>query len=160
MFCMIPLYSINRGFGYFLFEKGIWQSFKLQLFQSTYCIKCYITVHHRESRQPPDYLLKQRQDLLGFLATSIKELSKPHMPDSKLPVTCLECPYHDDDLPHILLDITKADVLVCNLGSSVQLIDEKYYMSLYESTTSAPPKTGKCELYYFIFIIIIVRLKH
>ncbi|XP_065906452.1 uncharacterized protein [Dysidea avara] len=130
---------INRGFGYFL---GIWQSFKLQFCQSAYCIKCFITIHHHESQQPPDDLLKQRQDLLCFLTASIKELSKPHMPNSKLPVTCLECPYHDDDFPHIPLDITKKEILVCKLGSSVQLIDEKYYKALYESIKSAPPKTG------------------
>ncbi|XP_065906448.1 uncharacterized protein [Dysidea avara] len=134
---------INRGFGYFLLERGVWQSFKLQLCQSAYCIKCFITIHHHESQQPPDDLLKQRQDLLCFLTASIKELSKPHMPDSKLPVTCLECPFHEDDhLPHIPLDITKKEMLVCKLGSSVQLINENYYKALYESIKSAPPKTG------------------
>ena len=130
-----------------MFTRGIWQSFKLQLCQSTYCIKCYITVRHHESRQPPDDLLKQRQDLLSFLTSSIKELSKPHMPDPKLPVTCLECPYHEDDLPHIPLDIKVKKELVCNIGKDVQIIDQKCYIPLYESVTSAPPKTGKCALY-------------
>jgi len=136
-------YSISRGFGYFLFENGLWQSFKLQLCQSSCSIKCYITVTNRGSRQPPrDLLHQQRKDLLAFLTYSIKELSKPHMPDSKLPVTCLECPYHEDDPPHIRLNIEIKEDLVCNIGSPIQPIDEKYYAAIHESVL-APQKT--CE---------------
>jgi len=139
---VITYCSISRGFGYFLFENGFWQSFKLQLCQSTYSIKCYITVAHRDSQLPLPDLLKQRQDLLAFLASSIKELSKPHMPESKLPVTCLECPYHEDDLPHIELDVNRKENLVCDFGSSVQQIDEKHYAAIFESVLT-PQKTSK-----------------
>ncbi|XP_065905734.1 uncharacterized protein [Dysidea avara] len=135
---------INRGFGYFLFENGLWQSFKLQLCQSSYSIKCYINVTNRDSRQPPTDLLQQRQDLLAFLTSSIKELSSPHMPESKLPVTCLECPFHEDDPPHIKLDINRREDLVCNFGSTVQLVDEKYYAAIFDSIV-APQNTNKID---------------
>jgi len=63
------------------------------------------------------------------------------MPDSKLPVMCLECPYHEDDLPHIELNIGEKKDLVCNLGKTVQPINEKHYAAIFESVLT-PQKTG------------------
>ena len=136
-------HSVNRGFGFFLFENGLWQQFKLQLFQSTFSIKCYITVHHHGPRQPPPDLVQQRRNLLAFLTSSINELSKPFTPESKLPVTYLECPYYheDDPPPHIMLDISRKKELTCKLHDPVKKIDEKYYSPLYESTAVPPEST-------------------
>jgi len=103
-------------------------------------------MYHHESLQPPDDLLEQRQELLAFLTSTIKELSRPHMPEAQLPVTCLECPYHEDCLPHIQMDIATKEVLVCNLDRDVKIIDQKCYLPLYELTTSTPQDTGKCVL--------------
>ena len=44
-------YSVKRGIGYFLFDKGSWQQFQLQYCPCTHCMKCYITIHHTE--HPP-----------------------------------------------------------------------------------------------------------
>jgi len=113
----------------------------LQLWQATYCIKCYITVNHHDSRTPPPYLLQQRRAMLSFLTHSIEELSKPHM--SKLPGMCLECPYHENELPHIELDIDSKRDLVCDLGGQIQIIDGQFYSCLYESTIPGL-SSGEC----------------
>jgi len=61
------------------------------------------------------------------------------MSESKLPMTFLECPYHENGDPHIELDIEKKQELFCTIESDVKRIDKMYYEPLYES---APVKTS------------------
>ena len=136
-------YSVKRGIGYFLFDKGLWQRFQLQYCSPTHCIKCYITIHHTE-HPPKDklpILLQQRRDLLAHLNASIAQICKSYMPSTGAPVTCLECPYHESNfLPHIKLDIDNNEELGCDYEErcKVHKIPDKHYMLLFKS--SLPPQ--------------------
>ena len=132
--------SIRRGVGYFSFKNAHLQQFQLQWCQSTSSINCYITIQH--SRQPPSdmlpVLLQQRRQLVTYLESSVAEISKGCMPSAKPPLTCLECPLHDEDYtPHIVLDINKKDILVCHKNLlSVELVPERSYILLYQGICS------------------------
>ena len=98
---------------YFLFGKGEWQQFQLQLSQAS--IECYITL---QDKQPIGdeltLLLGQRRELLVCLESFISEISKACMPSASAPVTCLQCPLCDKDcLPHVMLNIHQRETLIC-----------------------------------------------
>jgi len=75
------------------------------------------------------------------------------MPSAKLPMTFLECPYHENSDPHILLDIRKKKELVCEILDDAQIVDEKYYASLYEPC--AAPYGSSEDIYniYYMYAI-------
>ena len=103
--------------------------------QSTSSINCYITIQH--SHQPPSdmlpVLLQQRQQLLMHLESSVAEISKCCIPSAKPPVTCLQCPLHEENCtPHVVLDINKRDILVCHNNVLVIPIPEDSYILLYQ----------------------------
>ena len=57
------------------------------------------------------------------------------MPSVKPPLTCLECPLHEEECtPHIVLDIHKQDVLVCHKMLLATVVPEKFYSLLYEGS--------------------------
>ena len=133
----ILLCSIRRGVGYFEFENARWQQFQLQMHQSTSSINCYITI--QQSCKPPSevlpILLQQRQQLLTHLETSLAEISRCCMPTARPPVTCLECPLHEEDcIPHVCLDIRKKDALICHEMQLATTIPEQSYILLYQGT--------------------------
>jgi len=134
---LITFYSIRRGVGYFGFKDARWQQFQLQLCQSTASINCYITI--QQSHQPPcemlPVLLQQRRQLLTYLKSSVVEINKCCMPSAKPPVTCLECPLHEEDcIPHVVLDIDKRDVLMCQKMLLATPVPEKSYILLYQGS--------------------------
>ena len=134
---LILFCSIRRGVGYFSFDDAYWQQFQLQLCQSTSSVNCYITIQY--SHQPPSdilpVLLQQRRQLLTYLESSVVEISKCCMPSAKPPVTCLECPLHQEDFnPHIILDINKNSVLICHKMILATSVPEKYYILLYQGS--------------------------
>ena len=78
-------------------------------------------------------LLQQRRQLLAYLESSVAEVSKCCMPSAEPPVTCLECPLHDEDCtPHVLLNINEKEVLVCHERVLVTPLPEKSYILLYD----------------------------
>ena len=93
-------------------------------------------MYHPKGKQPPSHLLQQRRDLLAYLESSITEISNSCMPSAQQPMTFLECPYHKDSEPHILLDIKMKTELVCEELDDAQIIDEKCYAPLYETSTT------------------------
>lgn len=147
---------INRGVAYFCFEKGEWQVFQLQLFQSS--IKCYITLQGVES--PKDLLpmlLQQRREMLIDLELRILKISKTCMPSAKAPVTCLECPFKHEDCcpPHVELNIHQEEVLMCyeKLPKATKLPQGPYSL-LFAATQKG--MCLSCTLHYvspYIFII-------
>ena len=55
------------------------------------------------------------------------------MPSAKPPVTCLECPLHEEEcIPHVVLDIDKRDVLICHVKLLATPVPEKTYVLLYQ----------------------------
>ena len=134
---LISLYSIRRGVGYFGFNDARWQQFQLQLCQSTSSINCYITIQ-RSHQHPSDMLpilLQQRRQLLIHLESSVAEVTKCCMPSAKPPVTCFECPLHKEEYtPHVVIDISKRDVLVCHEELLATPIPEDYYILLYQGS--------------------------
>ena len=57
------------------------------------------------------------------------------MPSAKPPLTCLECPLHEEECtPHVVLDIYKKDVLVCHKELLATIVPEKFYILLYQGT--------------------------
>ena len=157
------IHSIKRGIGYFLFDKGSWQRFQLQYSLSTHCIKCYITIYHTEhpSRDQLKILLQQRKNLLTHLNQSIAQICKSYLPSLELPVTCLECPYHESsNSPHIELNIDSNEELelVCDIvkvGCKVLTIPIEYYMLLFKP--SLPPKqSGTYVSYTNNYIVHII----
>jgi len=80
-------------------------------------------------------LLQQRQQLLTYLESSVIEISKCCMPSTKPPVTCLECPLHEEDcIPHVVLDINKKDVLMCHKKLLATPVPEESYILLYQGS--------------------------
>ena len=78
-------------------------------------------------------LLQQRRQLLNYLESSVAEVSKCCMPSAKPPVTCLECPLHEQDcMPHVVLNIHKKDVLICHNSLLATVISEEFYILLYQ----------------------------
>ena len=78
-------------------------------------------------------LLQQRKQLITYLESSVAEVSKGCMPSAKPPVTCLECPLHNEHCtPHITLNIDRKDVLVCHEKVNVAVIPEESYILLYQ----------------------------
>jgi len=76
------------------------------------------------------------------------------MPSAKQPMTFLECPYHEDSEPHILLDIKNKSELVCEELDDPQMIDEKHYGPLYEeSATVHGNSKGKCVILVQVLLI-------
>ena len=132
-------YSIRRGVGYFSFEDARWQQFQLQWCQSTSSINCYITIqqsHHPPSEMLPA-LLQQRRQLLTYLESSVAETTRCCMPSAKPPLTCLECPLHEEECtPHVVLNLNKKDVLVCHEELLASVIPEKFYILLYQGSYS------------------------
>ena len=132
---MYSFNSIRRGVGYFTFGDAQWQQFQLQWCQSTSSINCYITIqqlHHPPSEMLPA-LLKQRRQLLIYLESSVAEVSKCCMPSAKPPLTCLECPLHEDEcIPHVVLDINKRCTLICYEKLLATTVPEKSYILLYQ----------------------------
>ena len=61
------------------------------------------------------------------------------MPSAKAPLTCLECPLHEEDdcTPHIVLDISEEKILVCYQKLSAPVIPEKFYSLLYKGNQLA-----------------------
>ena len=58
------------------------------------------------------------------------------MPSTGPPVTCLECPRHENNiLPHIKLDIDNNEELVCDYEEryKVYKIPDKHYTLLFKS---------------------------
>ena len=132
---LIPSCSIRRGVGYFGFDDASWQQFQLQLSRSVSSINCYITI--KQSNHPPrdmlPVLLQQRRQLLVYLESSVAEVSKSCMPSAKLPVTCLECPFHEGNCtPHIALNINEKKILVCYQKLLAPVVPEESYILLYE----------------------------
>ena len=132
---MFLFFSIRRGVGYFCFDDAQWQQFQLQLCQSTSSVNCYITI--QKFHQPPSdmllVLLQQRRQLLNYLESSVAAVSKCCMPSAKPPVTCLECPLHEQDcMPHVVLNINKKNVLVCHNSLLATVISEEFYILLYQ----------------------------
>ena len=59
------------------------------------------------------------------------------MPSAKPPVTCLECPLHEEECtPHVVLDLNKKDVLVCHKELLAPIVPEKFYILLYQGSYS------------------------
>ena len=130
---LISLCSIRRGVGYFGFDDASWQQFQLQLCQSISTISCYITIQPLSDLLSLHVLLQQRRNLLIHLKSCIAEASKCCMPSAKLPVTCLECPHHEEDcMPHVVLDIDKEKHLVCYKRPKAVRIPEESYILLYK----------------------------
>ena len=78
-------------------------------------------------------LLQQRRQLLIYLEFSVAEVSKCCMPSAKPPVTCLECPLHEENIiPHVDLDINKKKNLVCHVKQLATVISEEFYVLLYQ----------------------------
>ena len=72
------------------------------------------------------------------LESSVAEVTKCCMPSAKPPVTHLECPLHEEDcIPHVVIDISKRDVLVCHEKLLATPIPEEFYILLYQ---------GSCQL--------------
>ena len=96
-------------------------------------------------------LLQQRRQLLAYLETSIVEVSKCCMPSAEPPVTCLECPLHEEDCtPHVLLDINNREVLVCHeRGVLVTPLPEKSYILLYNSDWPDAIAAGNFDILMF-----------
>ena len=83
-------------------------------------------------------LLQQRRQLFNHLKLAVAEVSKCCMPSAKPPVTCLECPLHEEEcFPHVVLDIDKRDVLVCHEKQTANQIPEGFYILLYQGNSSA-----------------------
>ena len=126
--------------GYFSFENALWQQFQLQLCQATSSINCYITIQcfHQPPSETLPLLLQQRQQLLMYLESSVAEVSKGCMPTAKPPVTCLECPLHEENgegcTPHVTLNIRKKDILMCHEKLLAMPIPEKFYILLYQGS--------------------------
>ena len=54
------------------------------------------------------------------------------MPSAKPPLTCLECPLHEEECtPHVVLDLNKRDVLVCHKELLATIVPEQFYILLY-----------------------------
>ena len=127
--------SIRRGVGYFSFDNARWQQFQLQWCKSTSSVNCYITI--QQSHQSPSdmlpVLLQQRRQLLTHLKSSVAEISKCCMPSAQPPVTCLECPLHEEEcMPHVVLDIDKKDDLICHEKLLATPVPEQAYVLLYQ----------------------------
>ena len=83
-------------------------------------------------------LLQQRRQLLIYLESSVAEVSKCCMPSAKPPVTCLECPLHEENtIPHVVLDINKKKNLVCHIQQLATVISEEFYVLLYQGNKQA-----------------------
>ena len=154
---IVHYYSVKRGIGYFLFDKGLWQWFQLQYCPSTQCIKCYITIHHTEHppRDQLHILLQQRKNLIVHLNTSIAKICKSYMPSAEPPVTCLECPHHECNIPpHIELDIASNEELVCDYEERCQVhrIDKKHYMLLFKPLLPSQ-QSGMLVVQIIIYIV-------
>ena len=80
-------------------------------------------------------LLQQRQQLLIHFESSVAEVTKCCMPSAKPPLTCLECPLHEEDCtPHVVIDISKRDALVCHEKLLATPIPEEFYVLLYQGS--------------------------
>ena len=78
-------------------------------------------------------LLQQRRQLLTHLKSSVAEISKCCMPSAQPPVTCLECPLHEEECtPHVVLDIDIKDVLICHEKLLATPVPEQAYLLLYQ----------------------------
>jgi len=80
-------------------------------------------------------LLQQRRQLLTYLESSVFEISKCCMPSAKPPVTCLECPLHEENCtPHVVLNINKKDILMCHKKILATPVPEEFYILLYQGS--------------------------
>ena len=83
-------------------------------------------------------LLQQRRHLLNHLKSTVVEISKCCMPSAKPPVTCLECPLHEEEcFPHVVLDIDKKSVLICQEKILATTVPERCYILLYQGNSHA-----------------------
>ena len=83
-------------------------------------------------------LLHQRRQLLIYLEFCVAEVSKCCMPSAKPPVTCLECPFHEEDcIPHVVLDINEEKTLICHQKLSASVIPKELYTLLYKGNQLA-----------------------
>ena len=81
-------------------------------------------------------LLQQRRQLLNHLKSAVVEISKCCMPSAKPPVTCLECPLHEEEcFPHVVLDIDKRSVLICQEKLLATPVPERCYILLYQGNS-------------------------
>ena len=62
------------------------------------------------------------------------------MPSANPPKTFLECPVCDKE-SHIKLDVNERECLVCLMQEDTVVIDEKYYLLLFEPSLT-PHKSG------------------
>ena len=78
-------------------------------------------------------LLQQRQQLLTYLESSVVEISKCFVPSAKPPVTCLQCPLHEEEfVPHVVIDINQKDILICHESILANEVPEECYILLYQ----------------------------
>ena len=135
------IFSIRRGVGYFSFDNAHWQQFQLQLCQSTSSVNCYITIQRflRSASDNLHDLLQQRRQLLMHLECSVAEVCKCCMPSAQTPLTCLECPLHEEDdkdyTPHVILDLSKKEDLMCHEKMLATAIPEKFYILLFQGSS-------------------------
>jgi len=96
-------------------------------------------------------LLEQRRQLLTYLESSVVEISKYCMPSAKPPVTCLECPllHEDNSTPHIVLDINKKDVLMCQKMLLATPVPEESYILLYQGSRS--------QMHDYPYVLIVIN---
>jgi len=73
-------------------------------------------------------LLHQRRELLTYLESSIAEITRCFISSAHPPLTCLECPLHEEECtPHVVLNLRKKDVLVRHEELLASVIPEKFY---------------------------------
>ena len=81
------------------------------------------------------------------------------MPSAHPPLTCLECPLHEEECtPHVVLDLNKKDVLVCHKELLASVIPEIFYILLYQGSYSDNYSSGI--LVHYIILTCIYFITH